>query len=732
MQRAFRNGVHLVDLAGLTDASLLPQTIATSLGLRDDSPRPPIERLVESFADGQLLIILDNCEHMLDESAQIVDTLLTSCPELRVLVTSRSALRIDGECTMPVPPLSVPEEGADLEPEELLRSESARLFAARATASLPSFEVTSQNAKTVAELCRRLDGVPLAIELAAVRMRALSVDQILTGLSDRYHLLTQGSRAALPRQQTLRSLMDWSYDLLSAGAQLLWARTSAFADSFELDAAEGICSDDQIRSGHVLDLLSELVDKSVLLREDQGTRVRYRLLETVREYGLQRLQDSGEQDTVRRRHRDWYSRFTSLAREGLGDGSQVEWYLRLRAEHSNLRLALDYCNRTAQDALIGLRMAADLQHYWVMTGSFSEGRRWFGQLLEKAPASGERVGALTVTGKLAVLQGDSEEGLVRLEEARKRLSPSADQQWVADIAHTEGLAALFWGESENAIAMFNEALARHRAAGNDFGVMLALIQLATAKSLLGDAERAMKLCEECLEISQEHDDQWCASMALWTQSLIRWHWGEHGHAEALARETLRIKENFGDRMGMAMAMEVIAWVAETQGHHARAAQLLGAVEAAWRSIGGSSLFRHLAESHAKCAERARDALGTAVFDEAFGKGRALDFDDAVALARGRGARTRAPSPVPRQDTELTTREHEIASLVAKGLSNREIAAQLVISPRTAEKHVEKILTKLGLNSRTQIGVLIATGIAAGNQAAGNHAAGQPATMAMGT
>lgn len=708
LQRAFRNGLHLVDLATLSDAGLLAQTIGAALGLRDDSPRSPVDGLIEQLADQQMLLILDNCEHVLDDCAVFVDALLAACPEVRVLATSRSALRIEAECTMPVPPLSLPSPDSTRGPEGLLRYEAVRLFAARAAACVPSFTVNEGNHRSVAELCRRLDGVPLAIELAAARIRSLSVDQILDALADRFRLLTQGSRAALPRQQSLRAMMDWSFDLLSDDGRKLWARSSVFADSFELDAAEGVFPDDGMDVDCVLDVLAELVDKSVLIREEHGTRVRYRLLDTVREYGLHRLTAAGELDAIRRRHRDWYAAFALRARDRLEEGTQVEWYGRLRAEHSNLRAALDYCVSTPSEAKTGLNMASSLQHYWIMRGSFSEGRRWLNQLLALEPNADERVSGLAVSGELAVVQGDAAEGLSQLEEARELAMETGNESWLADIAHAEGLAALFWGESATAIALFGEALERHQLQGRDFGTMLALIQSATARSLLGDADRAMELLDQCLEMSTSHSDRWCASLALWTQALIRWHWGEETHADLLAKDCLRIKEDFGDRMGMAMAMEVIAWVAEAQGHHARAAQLLGAIQSAWHSV-GATLFKHLSDDHAKCEQQARNALGAAAFVEAFVKGRDLDFDETVALALRRSTRSRPPSPVPTHAPELTARELEIAELVAKGLSNREIAATLVISPRTAEKHLEKILTKLGLSSRTQVGVWVATG-----------------------
>lgn len=720
VQRAFRNGVYLVDLAGLTDRTLLAQTVASAVGLRDDSTLPALDRLVDQLADQQLLILLDNCEHIIEESALMVDVLLASCSELRVLATSRTALQIAAECTMPLAPLSVPEPGVVRGPESLVTSEAVRLFVARATASLPDFELTTENCGVVAELCRKLDGIPLAIELAAVRLRSLSVQQILDGLSDRYRLLTQGSRAARPRQQTLRALMDWSFDLLSESAQLMWERASVFAHSFELDAAEGVCAGDGLDTADVLDLLAELLDKSVLIREERASRVRYRLLETVREYGLHKLRQSGDLDAVHQRHRDWYARLAEEARDGLEDGTQVEWYHRLRAEHPNLRAALDYCAANPASARVGLRIAADLQHYWVMAGSFSEGRRWLNQLLQSELDAPERIGGLTVAAKLAVLQSDSGQALAEVAEARSLANALGQERWLADIAHTEGLASLFWGEPGAALAHFAEALDLHKAAHNDFGMMLALIQSASACALLGDNAYALDLCEDCLELSTKHGDRWCAAMAMWTQAMLRWKWGEHTRAETLAKETLRIKEEFGDRLGMAMAMELIAWCAEKHDQPARAAQLLGAVDSALRSVGATTLFKHLAADHAACEERTHAALGPKVWKENYDKGSAYEFAGAVSMALQRSARSPAPSPVPRHDSQLTSREHEIAELVAKGLSNREIAAQLVISPRTAEKHVEKILTKLGLTSRTQIGVWFATGSATPQLAEGFH------------
>lgn len=716
LQRAFRDGACVVDLAGLSDAGLLAQTTAAALGLRDDSPLPPIERLIDQLAERQVLIVLDNCEHLIDDCAALVDALLSTCPDVRVLATSRTALQIEAECTLPLPPLSVPdapEEGTDgadgtVSPEALLASDAVQLFTARASACLPDFELTEDNADAVAELCRRLDGIPLALELAAVRIRSLSVRQILDGLSDRYRLLTQGSRTALPRQRTLRSLMDWSYDLLTEDAQLLWARISVFAGSFELDAAEGICPDDELPRIDVRDLLAELVDKSVLLRDERDGQARYRLLETIKEYGLNRLRASGELATLRRRHRDWYAALTAHALTQLEDGEQIEAYHRLRAEQANLRAAFEFCAASADDARVGLRMATDLRHFWIMSGTLSEGRRRLNELLALAPDTPDAVGGLTAASKLTILQADVAEGRKLLARARVLAMATGQETWLAEITHNEGIASLFSGDPATALKHFTDSHDAHKKVGNDFGIMVALIQSAAARSLLGETSHALELCEECLEISERHGDRWCAALAMWTQALLRWHWNEAERAETLAAETLTIKEAFDDRLGMAMAMELIAWVTEKRGQHARAATLLGAVQSAMRSVGTPSLFKHLERGHDICLERTRAALGE-TWQTHVDKGAAMDIDSAIALALRRTAKPTVTHHADRQDDDLTSREREIAELVAQGMSNRDIAASLVISPRTAEKHVEKILTKLGLSSRTQIGVWFATG-----------------------
>jgi predicted ATPase/DNA-binding CsgD family transcriptional regulator len=708
LHRAFRDGVWLVDLAGLSDPMLLEPAVASALGLRDATATWQASRLADHLADMQVLLVLDNCEHMVTECALLVDVLLRSCPELRVLATSRQGLGIIGERTIRVPSLSVPRpEQPPPAAQALMQYEAVSLLAERAAAVLPGFSVSPDNHEAVARLCQRLDGIPLAIELAAVRLRALSVDQVLDRLDDRYGLLRTTSPAAMPRQQTLRALIDWSFDLLSAQEQLLWSRLSVFAGSFELDAAEVVCGDGALPADSIAELVAGLVDKSVLIREDRGPRVRYRLLETMRQYGLERQRRSGEEAELRRRHRDWFLRLAiQTERERFGR-RQLAGYDRLRAEHPNLRAALEYCLTEPGAAGDGQRTAAALQTFWVVDGAIDEGRRWLRRLLAVDSTPGvDRARALASAGRLAVLQGDVADVPTLLAECRDLVHPLADDALSAHLAHTEGLAELFSGEPQRAVELFEHALAVHRAHGDLFGTSLALTQLANTCVLIGDIGRGQALCQEALALSEAHGDRWCAAHALWTQGLIAWRQGDLRQAAEQEIRCVRLREPFGDSWGIAMALELLAWVAGDEKQYERAARLLGILQATWRSI-GASRPGSMDSEHQRCETRTRNALGQPAFEAAFGAGQAFPLSEAISYALGGKPGHGSGQPEPEAAAQLTRREAEIAGLIAEGLSNKEIAARLVIAQRTAEGHVEHILTKLGFSSRAQVAAWVA-------------------------
>jgi non-specific serine/threonine protein kinase len=717
-ERSLSGGAWVAELAAVLVPELVPETVVGALGIRSTDGRSPTERLVAHLRNRQLLLVLDNCEHVQEAAAALAAELLSSCPGVQVLVTSRHALGLPGELVLTVPPLPTPDHGrAARSPEALMHYDAIRLFVDRATASLSSFQVTAVNQDALAELVRRLDGMPLAIELASVRVRSLTVEQILDRLSDRFALLTRGNRAALPRQQTLQALLDWSYDLLEPRERLAWARASAFSGGFDLAALGAVACDDDLPAAALPDVVDGLVAKSVLVREpvEIGGAARFHMLESLREYGDARLAETGGAAPYAERHRRWYAGLAVTAAGELFGPAQVDWFARLRADHDNLGTALERLAHDPAEAVEGLRMASALQHHWVMVGRFGEGRAWVERLLGQLPVPGDdepversvaRAAGLEVAGRLAVLQGQIDVGRPLLEEALAVATAAGDVTWRAHALHGLALASAFWGEPAAAAPLLEEALALHREGADPFGVPLALVQVATVHATLGHPDRAMAYAEECIALSEAASERWCAALARWVEALVQWRLGRGARARTYARDALRLKEPFGDRMGMAMSVEVVAWAESESGHAAQAARLLGAVQAALDSI-GASLFGHLHEDHDRCIELTRETLGDAAFGRAFEEGSALRFDDAVALALGRRTPPPAAAEAHGDEVRLTRRETEIAALVAEGLTNREIAERLVMARRTAEGHVAHILGKLNFTSRAQLAAWVA-------------------------
>ncbi|GAA3152806.1 ATP-binding protein [Nonomuraea roseoviolacea] len=697
LRRAFADGVWMVDLAALADPELLVQTVAEHLGLSDQSARPPLVALCERIADKQLLILLDNCEHLLDACARLAHELLRASPGLRILSTSREQLGVYGEHVLAVPPLSVPTES----PESVTVSAAVALFADRAASVVPGFAVTPDNAAVLGRLCQRLEGIPLAIELAAVRMRVMSPQHLLDRLDDRFQLLSGGPRTMPHRQQTLRALLDWSRDLCSPQERTLWARLSVFYGSFEMEAVEEVCSLDGLPRECILDLLIQLVDKSILIR-DEGSPDRYRLLETMRQYGAEMLSCSGEATAMRRRHRDYYERLAVWAEAEWFGAQQLDCTERLWREHANLRAALDFCRTEPGEAETGLRMAAALRMYWLGSGLIREGRGWLDRLLplhtESTPA---RAKALWLDTWLSLLQNDEAAALPMLKASRELAEQLDDASALAYVAQITGLAE-FRGDLPATVALFEEALAQHRADGDLMGVAYALIRLATTSILLDDADRAVAYCEECVALSASHGEVWFRAHALWMMGIAVWRAGDHRRAAALEQESIRVKAAFHDQVGVAIGIEVLAWIAATEGRSERAVTLLGALETIWLPT-GMSLFNFVTAYHDQCQESTREILGNKGYESAFRRGNRFTVEGAIAFALDEKPDVAAVAAKPEAESgPLTRREREIAELVAQGLSNKEIATALVIATRTAEGHVEHILAKLGFTSRVQI------------------------------
>ncbi|MEU4548542.1 ATP-binding protein [Nonomuraea dietziae] len=700
VRRAFRDGVYLVELAALERPDLLVQAVTEALEIADLSTRPQLEVLADHLRDRQTLVVLDNCEHLLHDCAVMAETLVRSAPDLRILATSRQVLGVAGEQTMVVPPLPLMDGDMSRPPgKSSEQSDAVRLFAERAGAVLPGFAVTDDNREAVVRICRSLDGIPLAIELAAVRLRAISVEQLLARLEDRFRLLTVGSKVVLPRQRTLRALIDWSYLLCTAQEQLLWARLSVFSGSLDLEGAEHVCSGDGIATEEILDLVIGLVDKSILVREEHRSQVRFRLLETIRQYGRDRLHESGQEDKLRRRHRDWYQDLVLRAQHDWFGPDQVTWYARLRTEHGNLRTALDFCLAVPGEAESGLTIAAALRYYWIAADSPHEGMSWFNRLLagdgRPTPA---RAWALCVKARLAVLQSDFTAAATLLDECGELARRFDDLTITGSATYVAGLAALLQQDLSRALTLLSKALDCGRRTDDQIGVVNSLIYLATTRSLLGQSDQAVEQFEECLAICEPRHENWFRSYTLWTYGIEVWKRGDTRRAVEMEREALRLKEPFDDHLGIALCIEALAWMSCGDGDGERAALLLGALQEIWRSFGGP-LFGYLAEHHDTCERAARGILGARGFEAAFRKGTGLSLAEALEYA----IRKDAPeSECQRRSSPLTRREMEIARLVAQGMSNKAIAAALVIAQRTAEGHVEHILVKLGFTSRVQI------------------------------
>ncbi|WP_327321965.1 LuxR C-terminal-related transcriptional regulator [Streptomyces sp. NBC_01210] len=708
VRSAFADGVWLVELAGLENSELLTQTVAEALEIRDHSSRGPLDILTEHLRDKRTLVILDNCEHLLPQCAVLADSLLRSAPDLKILATSRQVLGLPYEHTLAVPTLGLPSTGKPrLSLKSLARCDAVRLFTERAGAVLPGFSVTEANREAVERICRQLDGIPLGIELAVVRLRALSVQQLLERLDDRFQLLTAGSRAVLPRHQTLRALIDWSYVLCTGQERLLWARASVFTGGFDLEAAEEICSGDGISREEVLDVVTGLVDKSVLLREEPHSTVRYRLLDTLRQYGREQLVAAGQTAPLQRRHRDYYRRLAAEARAELFGPSQVAWFARLHLEHTNLRTALEQSFAEPGEAETGLSMASDLLYHWITSYYLGEGRRWLDEGLAVCTEPNQvRARALWTNSWLAVIQSETAAAAAMLEESGKLGKQLADESVVAYTALYSGMIAMYRGDAESAIGLYEDAVARHQAVNDPVGLALALIRLSLVHSFLGDSPRAIAFGEESLRVCDTYGEGWHRAYTTMALGIEVWRQGDARRAAELEKASLIFNRSLDDPLGVGVNLEVLAWIAATEEQYERAARLLGVLQTVWQAIGAPlSGYGHLVKYHDECESRTSQALGATAFRAAVRKGSRLSYGEALGYALEEHLAAE-PSGEDERPSPLTRRETEIARLVAQGLSNKEIAATLVIAQRTAEGHIEHILSKLGFTSRAQVAVWV--------------------------
>lgn len=708
LRRAFADGVWLVQLSGLDDRDLVAHTVAEVLKAHDDTGREVSAILADHLRDRQLLLVLDGCEHLVDACAHFVEAVLGAGPRLRVLVTSRQPLRAHGEHVLPIPPLPAPNPEFPLPPDAGDQYPAVQLFAARASAAAPGFELTSANWTQVATLCHRLEGIPLAIELAAVRVRALGLRQILDRLHDRYQLLITQRWGGSPRHRALRATVEWSYDLCTRQERLLWARISVFAESFDLKAAEVVCSGDGISPGEVLDVAMGLVDKSVLTCEHNPEGVRYRMLDTLRQFGADRLAEDDERTTFRRRHRDWYLRVAQSGERDWFGQDQEPTFRRIHAEKANLRAALDFCLTAPGRSKVGLELAGTLWFYWVGCGFLAEGRRWLDlALAQDTEPSHARAKALWVNGYIRILQGDSTAAIPLLHECRALGKTLGCERPVAYAVHRLGCAELLSGNHVRAQELLEEAVRRYAVLGElNSNVIMARVELAMVCAFRGNLDEAVRICLRTRHVCLAHGERWACSYALYVLAFADCTRGDRSQAIHHARECLRINYTFRDLVGIVLPIELLALLEALTGAAPRAAVLQGAAHTIWSSV-GLSLFgsKYFNAPHETCTELTRSALGDAGHEAGFRRGAELTLDEAVAYALGdttRSIEDTTTAQVTPLETPLTKRELQVAELIADGLSNKDIAGRLFIAPRTAEGHVEHILTKLGFTSRAQV------------------------------
>ncbi|MEU9854078.1 regulator [Streptomyces sp. NPDC047974] len=618
VQKRYGEGVRLAELAPLRDPGLVEHALIEALGLTDHTPRAPREVLREHLAERRLLLVLDGFEHLVEDCAPLVHELLTAAPGLTVLATGRRPLRLPGEAVLTLAPMAEPDALA-------LLTERA------AGAGAPALDADA----SVRELCRRLDGIPLALELAAGRLPLLSVEQLLARLDDRFRLLGGGGRGVLPRHQTLRTAIGWSHELCTPEERLLWARLSVFAGPFDLEAVEYVCGGPDLPPEAVLDLLGGLLAQSLVTREDTAAGPGYRMLDTVAAYGAEWLAQLGDTERMRRRHRDWYM--------GLATWCELEWFSPRQAEVAartaaalpNLRAALDLCLELPEDAHLAQHLAGTLWFAWVGCGRLAEGRHWLDRALALESGHEEaRLKALWVLGYVAVLQGDATAAVGALHSCRERARASRNRLAEAYATHRMGCLALLTDDFPRAEELLGRALDAYGELGElNSNVLMGQVELAMARAFRGDLEGATAICREVREVCEERGERWTRAYALYVLAYSAWTRGALAQARELLVECVTINHLFRDLVGVVLAVELLALVTVSEGDAVEAAVLQGAALPVWDAVGiqlfGSGSFDG---PRALCAGRAVEELGAERYEEALRFGQGLSLDETVERA----------------------------------------------------------------------------------------------------
>lgn len=702
-----------IQFAPLFDAELVPQTIASTLGIHDVKNQSILDNLVENLRDQHSLLIFDNCEHLIDACADTANKILQTCPNIRILATSREPLNISGEVTYAIPPMSLPEQQPWRDPKSgetalslYQESEAVKLFLNRAALVIPDFELTIENGSWVAEICRRLDGLPLAIELAAARVRTLSVKQIAERLNDRLNLLTGGSRSLPPRHQTLAATISWSYTLLTEDEQRLLQRLSVFSGGATLEAVEAVCSGDNIEKGNVLDMLSGLVDKSLVVANQNSNEKRYFLLETIRDFALEKLGESPEKESTKDGHLDFFLQFTEEAEMKLRGPDRNISVRQLEEERDNIHAALDWALES-QNADAGLRLASSTSFFWADRGYIRERIRWLERALERKQEASPAATAEALRNLGLLLITSAERDFDRtddiLKESLKLYQELEDKEGVASVLNFHGFNAIVEEDYALAKQFLNESLALQRELGNPWGIAQTLQNFAPISIVEGDLESAKTFTEETIALFQEAGDHHSVTRTLTDYADIARMEGNTKRAMEILTESLSQLAQYREQQwDIYTVLKNIAVLEIEQNNLKRAAILYGAANAIQDNIKMLSTTSIENELDTKIQTIVKENLGNNEFDQLVERGRSMSPEQVIEFVSNSSDESASAQAQNDRLGGLTSREYEAARFIADGKSNREVAEAMTVSVKTVESYVTRIMRKLGLDSRVQI------------------------------
>jgi predicted ATPase/DNA-binding NarL/FixJ family response regulator len=692
------------------DPDQVVPAIVKTFGLWEGGERPLLEQVKDYLRNKYMLLLLDNFEQIIDATPVLAD-LLSSCQHLKLLVTSRAALHLPGEYEFPVSPLRTPDLAQALEGELLASNPAVELFQVRAQAVQPNFRLSPANLHTIAEICVRLDGLPLAIELAAARIKMLSPTALLSRLSHRLQILTRGARDLPVRQQTLRNTLQWSYDLLNIREQRLFRRLSVFVGGLTLEAVEAVCYDTQKDASHTLDEIASLLDKSLLLQVEEEREARFAMLLTVREYGLECLKNSGEKERVQRAHALYYIDLAERVEPEYFGTHSAEVLDQLELEYENLRAALSWLVESEEREL-ALHLGATLWWFWYARGHMSEGRQWFERLLpgSERVAAPVRAKALKSAGWFAYQQKDLDHAETLLKEGLEVYRLLGDEQNIATSLYRLGLVAITRGNYPLAQSLTEDALSIYYQEGNKEGIADSLLILSYVASEQGEYSRAREMAEQGLLLFREIRDQWAIAYTLLGLARVVMLQGDTITAQTLTEESLAISIELSNLGGIASCLERLAEISADQEQLVWAVLLLGAAENLRETTAISQESFHRSE-YERLVNAIRNKLGAETFNSMWLQGRKMTPEQAIAARESpitlvsQGVKLRQSSSTSKTKQKgsypsgLTPRQMDVLRLLAQGLTDAEIAGRLDISSRTVSTHLTSIYHKLGINSR---------------------------------